>query len=113
MDLELSGIHRREEILAKKRIKQDRRSNRENEKSDHEDCRMIEAHFKKSAIAKAHFLEIVLKFQLELNQGVAALLLALVCLVIVLLQQILGHGRHNGAREQIRSQHGKYDGFRQ
>src|ERR1700727_2931574 len=97
MELELSGIDGREEILPEKWIEHHRRPDGEDEEGDHEDRCMLQAHFQKPAITEAEFLEVVLKFQLKLNQRVAALLLELVRFVVVLLQQILSHRRHNRA----------------
>src|SRR5580698_1637066 len=68
---------------------------------------MRDAHFEKAAIAMTELLKTALETLLESYQRITALLFALYFVFVVLLQQILRHGRHNRTREQVGRQHGE------
>jgi hypothetical protein len=59
----------------------------------------------------ADLLEVVLEAALEGDEGIAAGAALFGVFVAVLLEQVLGHGGHDGAGEQVAGQHGEDDGF--
>ena len=74
---------------------------------------MRETKLENAAIAAAEFLETVLESQLKTNQRIAAGSLSVFGFVVVFLQEVLGHGRHDGARQDVRGEHGEEDGLGQ
>ncbi len=72
-------------------------------------CRVVDTDVEQRTIADAETFEVTFKGELEADQGIAALLLALDGFLVMLLQQILGHGRHDRTRKQVRGEHGEDD----
>ena len=68
---------------------------------------MVHAQGEQAQVAVAEVLKAGLEALLEADEGIAAGALPCGFRVVVLLEQVLGHGGHQGAREQVAGQHGE------
>ena len=73
----------------------------------------MDAELQNAVISAAKFLKVMLEAELKADEGIAAGLLSVVSFIVDLLQQVLGHGGHDGSREKIGREHGEDDGLGQ
>ena len=107
VNLELPGVHRGEEILAEPGRKKTHRCQCKYREQDQKEPRVVHAHGEQAQVSVASLFEAGLEGQLKAGEWVAARVLPYGLRVVVLPQQVLGHGGHQRAGEQIAGQHGK------
>ena len=111
MNFELAGVDGGKEVLPEGRQEKADGSEGEDGEENEEDGSVVDANGKEPHVTIAHVLKPVLKAQLKTDEGIAAGLLLCILGIVVLLQQVLGHGGHDSAGEQIAGQHGEHDRF--
>ena len=107
MELELAGIHRGKEILPQPGVDEGEGTDGKDKKQDEKDGAVRDGELQQAEIKTAQLLEPALESHLGANQRIPALLSALHLCRIVLLKEVLGHGRDHGAGKKVRGQHGK------
>src|SRR5579872_652311 len=106
MELERPTVNAGEKIPAKPRNQNCQRTEACREERNQKNAPVMETKFQHAAIASAKFLEAFLKALLESHERVATAGTSV--LVFFPTQQVLRHGRDDGPRQKIRSQHGKH-----
>ncbi|MDQ1094491.1 hypothetical protein QE400_003904 [Xanthomonas sacchari] len=109
MHQDLARVHRREEVAAEHRQQQERQRHAQQE-AGHERRAVQQRGFQQGVVAGAQPLEALLETALEAHQRIARRRLAMAVAVHVGMrgvrtQQVLGHGRHQRARQQERRDH--------
>ena len=111
VNLELAGVYRGEEVLAQPWLQHDYRTDREQQEQDKENRRVVHAEGEQAQIAVAKALKARFKTALEADEGIATVEFPARLGVVVLLEQVFGHGGHQRPREQIAGEHGEDHGF--
>ena len=106
MKLESAAVNTGEEVPAQPRNQDCQRSETSHEERDQERAPVMEADLQEAAIAATKSLEGCLKAFLKSHQRIAAGRIS--GLLFLAPQQILGHGRNDGSRKEIRGQHGEH-----
>ena len=109
MQLELAAVHRREEVLAQPWIEKSDRPNPERDDRHQKDRAILHAEAQSTVVPGAQLFKVVLEGDLEANEWVAARLRLVYAVVLMSLQQVLRHGRHDSSREKVRRKHREDD----
>jgi len=111
VNFELAGIDGGKEVLPERRKEEADRGQGEDGEENEENGGMVDADGEQADVAVTHFLKAVFEAELKPDEWVAADLFLCLLRVVVLLQQVLGHGGHDSTREQVAGQHGENDRF--
>ena len=103
---ELAGVNGREEVLPEER-RQSQREEGKRKKEDQEGAGVIDAQSEQAQVAATKPVEGMFESVLKPRERVAAGLFSRCLRVVVLLQQVLGHGGHKRARQEVAGEHGK------
>ena len=94
VNLELAGVHGGEEVLPQRGRQKPHRTHGKDEEEDQKDRGVVHAQGKQPQVAVAQFLKAGLEGKLKPDKGIAAGALFGGLRVVVLLEQVLGHGGH-------------------
>ena len=97
VNLELAGVHRREEVLAEPRREQPDRTQCKRREQDQKDHGVVHAQGEQPKVAVAEVLKTGFEGQLKADERIVAGMLLRGFCVVVLLEQVHGHGGNQGA----------------
>ena len=107
VNLELPGVHRGKEVLAQPWRQQANRTHGKEQEEDEKDSRVVHAEGEQAQVAAAKALKAGFETALKADEWVSAGALPGGFGVVVLFEQVLGHGGDQGAGEEVAGQHGE------